>query len=1100
MRARTVVTGFLLAALLVWSPESAGEKKKSPGGEEKGLVEGTIAGLRFRSLGPALTSGRVGDLAVRGCDPTEYYAAVASGGVWKTTNAGTTFEPVFDGEGSYSIGCVALDERNPARVWVGTGENNSQRSVSYGDGVYRSDDGGKSWTNTGLKRSEHIGKILVDPRSSDIVYAAAQGPLWGPGGDRGLYKTTDGGGSWNAVLSISPNTGVTDIAMDPRNPDLLYAASYQRRRHVWTLINGGPESALYKSEDGGKTWRKLTRGLPAEEMGRIGLALSPVRPDVVFALIELAGRKGGVYRSTDRGESWEKRGDYASASAQYYSELVCDPLDPDRIYSMDVYLKVSQDGGRTWRNLGEKAKHVDNHALWVNPQNTSHYLAGGDGGLYESFDRGRTWKFLPNLPVTQFYRVTVDNALPFYNIYGGTQDNCTIGGPSRTVSSAGVNNCDWFITTSGDGFETQVDPEDPGIVYSQSQYGGLVRHDRRSGEITGIRPVEGKGEPPLRWNWDSPLIISPHAHTRLYFAANILFRSDDRGDSWIPVSGDLTRALDRNALPVMGTVWGVDAVAKNASTSLYGNITALSESPVAEGILWTGSDDGLIHVSENGGAAWRKIEGVPGVPERAYVSRLEASRHDARTVYAAFDHHKEADFRPYLYRSTDAGRSWSSIAGNLPANGPVYALAEDHGKPELLFAGTEFGVFCTVDGGKKWIRMTGGLPTIAVRDIDIQRRENDLVLGTFGRGFYVLDDYAPLRDLTETVLEREAHLFGTRQALMYIQSRPYGYKGKAFLGETFYMGENLGPAAILTYYLKEDLKTRKERRQALEKEARKRGDPAAYPSWEELRREDEEEPPAVLLTITDEEGNTVRRLTGGVKAGIHRVEWDLRYAPTTPASLSGPDPEDAFAEPDQGPFAMPGVYRCTVSARVDGTERVLAGPVSFTAVLLRNTTLPAADRGGLSAFQMRVGELQRAAYGAGRLLDEMKGRMALLRKAAEDAHRAPAGMAEECSRLEGKMNLLLRRLRGDRTLRSRNEGTPPSIMDRIDGIVGDQWLSSSAPTLTMRRSLEAAEEEFEPLVAELRGLAGTDMKALEESLEGAAAPWTPGRIPMWKRP
>jgi photosystem II stability/assembly factor-like uncharacterized protein len=471
-----------------------------------------------------------------------------------------------------------LDPKNPLVVWVGTGENNSQRSVSYGDGVYKSEDGGKSWKNMGLKTSEHIGKIVIDPRDSNVVYVAAQGPLWSAGKERGLYKTIDGGKTWNQVLKISENTGVSDIAIDSQNPDTIYAAAYQRRRHVWTLIDGGPESAIYKSNDAGATWKKVRMGLPTVDMGRIGLTISPADNNVLYATIEAADRKGGIFRSTDRGESWERRNDF-DATAMYYSQIVADPKDVERIYIPNTYMMVSDDGGKTVRRLGEKSKHVDNHAIWINPENTNYYLVGCDGGIYESFDRGANWEYKSNLPITQFYDVTTDNAAPFYNVYGGTQDNSSVGGPSRTHNVSGITNSDWFITQGGDGFRSQVDPEDPNIVYAESQNGGLVRFDRRTGERVGIEPAIGRNEDPLRTNWDTPFIISPHSHTRLYFAANKLYKSDDRGDSWQLVSGELTRGLDRNKLPVMGKIQSIDAVAKNASTAFYGNGSALAESP-----------------------------------------------------------------------------------------------------------------------------------------------------------------------------------------------------------------------------------------------------------------------------------------------------------------------------------------------------------------------------------------------------------------------------------------------------------------------------------------------------------------------------------------
>ncbi len=863
------------------------EDEKKPEDENKPkdpMSSPTFTGLKFRSLGPAFTSGRVSGFAVDPSNPSHYFAAAASGGVWKTINNGTTWTPVFDNEGSYSIGAIVLDPKNPLTVWVGTGENNSQRSVSYGNGVYRSDDGGKTWKNVGLKTSEHIGRIAIDPKDSNTVYVAAQGPLWGPGGDRGLFKTTDGGKTWKNILYISENTGVTDIVIDPQNPETLYAAAYQRRRHMWTLIDGGPESALYKSTDAGASWNKLKAGLPTTEMGRIGLAVSPVDSNVVYATVEAADRKGGIFRSSDRGGSWERRNEF-DVGAMYYARIVADPKDVDRIYVMNVYLMVSDDGGRTIRRLGEKSKHVDNHDIWIDPNNTDHYLVGCDGGVYESHDRGANWEFKRNLPVTQFYDVTTDNAAPFYNVYGGAQDNFSFGGPSRTRNISGITNADWFVTNGGDGFRSQVDPEDPNTIYAELQNGVLARFDKRTGERMGIQPATGRGEEPLRWNWDSPFIISPHSHTRLYFAADKLFRSDDRGDSWQVVSGQLSRGLDRDKLPVMGKVWGIDAVAKNASTAFFGNASALAESPKKEGVIYVGTDDGLIQVTEDGGKTWRRIEKFPGVADMAYVSRIIASNHEPATVYAAFDNHQNADFKPYLLKSTDAGRTWVVINGNLPKNGPVWAIAEDHVNPNLLFAGTEFGLFFSVDGGQKWVQLKGGLPTIAVRDISIQRRENDLVLGTFGRGIYILDNYTPLRSIKPEALKQETLVFPVKDALMYIQSQPLGGRGKSFQGESFFTADNPPFGATVTYYLKDAIKTRKEKRQEAEKEAAKKGAPVGWPSQSDLRAEEEEEAPAVVLTVTDSGNNVVRRLTGPITAGIQRVNWDLRYPA---ANLQGP--------------------------------------------------------------------------------------------------------------------------------------------------------------------------------------------------------------------
>ncbi len=851
--------------------------------DEGPLASATFAGLTLRSIGPALTSGRISDLAVDPTDSKTWWVAAASGGVWKTTNSGTTWAPVFDGEGSYSIGALTIDPKNPNVVWVGTGENNNQRSVSYGDGVYRTLDGGKSWKRMGLEKSEHIGRILVDPRDSRVVWVAAYGPLWSSGGERGVYKSVDFGETWTRVLAIGDETGIADILLDPRDPDTVYAAAHQRRRHVWTLVGGGPESALHKTVDGGKSWRKLESGLPKGEIGRIGLAHSLQNPDVLYAIIEAEEDQGGFFRSTDRGESWEKRSAH-STSGNYYSEIFADPHQFDRIYSMDTYLQVSDDGGTNFRRLGEKAKHVDNHAIWIDPKEPLHYLVGGDGGLYESFDRGATWRFFENLPLTQFYRVGVDNALPFYNVCGGTQDNYSLCGPSRTLRYQGPANEDWEVTQGGDGFWTAADPTDPNIVYAEAQHGVLTRFDRRSGENIDIQPQPGAGELPLRWNWDSPLVLSPHSPTRLYFAANRLFRSDDRGDSWQAVSLDLTRQLDRNQLKVMGRIQRPEAVAKNASTSIYGNIVALAESPLAAGLLYVGTDDGLIQVSEDGGTHWRRGESFPGVPDLTYVSRLVASRHDAGIVYAAFDNHKMGDFKPYVLRSSDRGRSWISIAGDLPERGTVYALVEDPRDRNLLFAGTEFGLFFTADGGKKWIQLKGGLPTIQVRDLAIQEHEDDLVLATFGRGFYILDDISPLRGLSAEKLAAEALLFPATGSQIFVPGSRIGDREKGFLGETYYTAANPPFGATFTWYLKEPPKTRKEARVEAEKKAIGEKRDIAYPNLETLRRELEEEAAVLALSILDDQGSIVRRLEAKPAKGMQRLTWDLRYPAADPAA------------------------------------------------------------------------------------------------------------------------------------------------------------------------------------------------------------------------
>lgn len=1095
---RRIAWSLLLLVPLAAAAAKKEEPAKKTEAPKLPLSAETFEGLKFRALGPAVTSGRVADVAVHPRKPSTYYVAVASGGVWKTVNSGTTWTPVFDDQGSHSIGCVTIDPNVPDTVWVGTGENNSQRSVGYGDGVYRSLDGGKTWQNMGLKSSEHIGKILVDPRNSNVVYVASQGPLWNAGGDRGLYKSTDGGKTWKAVLTISENTGVSDVWFDPRNPDRILATSYQRRRHVWGMVHGGPEGAVHKSTDAGATWRKVTNGLPKGDLGRIGLAVSPAEPDTVYALVEASDKKArGTYRSLDFGESWEKAGDYSPQGPQYYQELIPDPKNPGRVYSMDTWMQVTEDGGKTWQKVGEKFKHVDNHSLWIDPENTDYLLSGCDGGLYESWDRGATWHFKANLPVTQFYRVTVDNAEPFYNIYGGTQDNQTLGGPSRTRTAHGITNADWYVTVGGDGFFSQVDPTNPDIIYSESQNGGLVRYDRKTGETIDIRPQPGKGEDPLRFNWDSPLLLSPHSPTRLYFAGQKLFRSDDRGNTWKAISGDLTQQIDRNKLKMMGRVWSVDAVAKNTSTSFYGNIVSLSESPRKENLIYVGTDDGLVQVTEDAGGTWRKVSAFPGVPANSYVSDLFASEHDENTVYASFVNYKMGDFKPYLLRSADRGKTWTPISAGLPERGSVHTVAEDPQTKGLLFAGTEFGVFFSPSDGKQWIQLKGDLPVIAVRDLVIQKREGDLVLGTFGRGFYVLDDLTPVRMASESLLTREATLFPVKKTWMYIPSLPLGLKDKSFFGDSFYNAPNPPFGAVFTYHLKDEIKTRKKARQDEEKKIAEKGGDVSYPSWESLTAESREDEPAVLLTVTDSEGRVVRRLTGPVKAGFHRVAWDLRYPAPNPSDLSPKTDENPFEDPVQGPLAMPGTYKVSLSKKVDGAITPLGDAVAFSAEILGTASLPAPDRAKLLAFQQKTARLQRAVLGTIESVKEAQKRLDHMEKAILDTPAARPEMLARTRELRVKVKDVQKALTGDPVKGKYQEPADPGIADRVGSIVSGHWSTTSAPTSTHMAAYDLAATDFAPLLAEVKKL-DADLGALETAAEELGAPWTPGRVPNWK--
>ena len=1090
---RILVLTLAVLVLLPAADVFAKKAKDEPADEPKALMsDTTLSGLEFRLIGPAYNSGRIVDFAVQPDKTQVIYAATASGGIWKTVNNGTTWAPIFDSEGSYSIGCLAMDPENYNVIWAGTGENNSQRSVAFGDGVYRSEDGGKSWTNMGLADSEHIGDIVIDPRDTDVVYVAAQGPLWRSGGERGLYKTTDGGATWERVLHVSDDTGINEVHMDPRNPDVLYASAYQRRRHVWTLVNGGPESGIYKSTDAGATWTELETGLPEVDMGKIGMAVSPADPDVIYAVIEAQYDEDGIYKSTDRGATWSKVSDYVSRSPQYYNELIADPQDVDTVYSMDTWLHGTVDGGETWEMVGEDNKHVDNHAMWINPADTDHWVVGCDGGAYLSYDRGATWKFIANLPITQFYRVSVDTSKPFYYVYGGTQDNNSLGGPHRTLDKSGISNEDWFVTVGGDGYETVVDPTNPDIVYSQWQYGGLVRYDRASGELIDIQPQEAPGEDAHRWNWDSPVIISPHSPSRLYYACQRIFRSDDHGDSWTAISGDLSQAIDRDALPVFGKIQSIDAVAKNISTSHYGNIVALSESPLVEGLIYAGTDDGIIQVTENGGDDWRVATAAPGVPKESYAFRVEASLHDADTVYAVFNNKKMGDFSPYVFVSRDRGSSWSSITGDLPERGPAYSLIQDHAKPELLFVGTEFGVFVTVNEGAGWVQIKGGLPTIQIRDMDIHRTENDLVLGTFGRGFYVLDDYTPLRQITEQALEQEAILFPVRDAKRYIEKTSrIGSRG-----HDFYTADNPPFGATFTYYLKDGFESLTDQRIEVEKEAMEGDEEVAIPSFDELRTEDEELDPAMVFTIRDTAGDVVRRVDGCAKKGIHRVTWDLRYPSAKPTDISGKKPS-RWGMPSIGPLVVPGTYSVSMAKKIDGVMTEIAGPVSFEVVDLALAALPGAPPAEALAFELQVAELQRAVGGAVKVTKEIDDRLAHLRQAILDTPDANADHLAKARAFQAELDDIEIALVGDPSKSERNVFTPPSVNDRVNRIVSGLWTTTQGPTNTQRDNYTWAGEAFTTELGRLDALV-TELETFEAELETAGAPWTPGRVPTWQ--
>ncbi len=1069
---------FLLTGLFLTANLFAQEKKK-----DTLFSSATFSGFQFRSIGPAFKSGRIADIAVHPENHNIWYVAVGSGGVWKTVNAGTTWVPIFENQPVYSIGCVTIDPNNPHTIWVGTGENVGGRHVGFGDGIYKSTDDGISWKNMGLKESQHISKIIVHPNNSDIVWVAAQGPLWNKGDERGLYKSTDGGKTWKKTLGDEQWTGVTDIMLDPRNPDRIYAATWQRHRNVAAYMGGGPGTAIYRSEDGGETWEKLTNGLPTSNMGKIGLAISPQKPDVIYAAIELDRRTGGVFRSENRGASWKKMSQAVSGATgpHYYQELYASPHAFDRIYLADVRIQVSDDGGKTFRRLKEQFKHSDNHVIVFRNDDPDYLLVGTDGGLYESFDLAESWRFTENLPITQFYKLALDDAEPIYHIYGGTQDNGTQGGLSRTLKYYGITSDDWDIVLGADGHQPATEPGNPDIIYAESQEGNLTRIDMTTGERVFIQPQPGEGEPYERYNWDAPILVSPHDPARIYYASQRVWRSDDRGDSWTAISGDLTRNQERITLPIMDKIWSWDAAWDVNAMSNYNTITSLAESPLQEGLIYTGTDDGFINMTEDGGKNWKKIEvsHLPGVPATSFVNDIKADLFDANTVYVALDNHKYGDLTPYLFKSTDKGKNWKSIRSNLPDKTIVWRLVQDHVKPELLFLGTEFGIYFTVDGGKNWIKFTGSIPTIPFRDLAIQRRENDLVGASFGRSFYVLDDYSPLREITEEKLKQEASLFSVRDAWWYI---PQIGKGK--LGGADFLAPNPPFGAVFTYYLKDGYKTKRQIRQEKEKKQIKENKAVTFPGWDSVEMELRQEPPKVWLTVFDENGNTVRKISAPVTKGFHRVSWELTY----PSSIA----IDARRNNSYGwslpAMVVPGTYKVVLSKEIDGVVTTLSDTISFRVKQLQKGVLKGASPEEVVVFWKEVRQIQGEISATSLELNNAFTKVKAMQKALQRTEIPPGEPDKKLHDMKQELMTLMEKLNGNLSKNEIGEKNNPTVKSRVSVAAEGVQNSTYGPTPTHEQSLGIARKELDVLNAGLQVITEEKIPKIEKELEALGAP------------
>jgi photosystem II stability/assembly factor-like uncharacterized protein len=1009
-------------------------------------------GLKFREIGPATPSGRVDDFAVLESNPSVFYVAAATSGLWKTVNHGTTFEQVFTSRTTSSIGDVAIAPNDANLVWVGTGENNNRQSSSWGDGVYKSGDGGRTWTNVGLADSKVIARIIVDPVDYSTVYVAALGSLWGPGGDRGVYKTTDGGQTWARVLHVDDNTGATELVMDPSNNKVLYAATYQRQRQTWGMNGGGPGSGIYKSSDAGRTWTKLTKGIPEGPLGRIGLDVYRRNPNIVYARIEHE-RESGVYRSEDAGASWTKVSS-VNPRPMYFSQIRIDPESDHRIYVLGVQLHVSDDGGKTFRTDGARKIHVDHHAMWINPHDSNLVFIGNDGGVSISYDRSRTYVWMPNLPFSQFYHVSYDMQTP-YHICGGLQDNNTWCAPSEKRNQHGISNDDWYIIGGGDGFQAQMDPTDPRILYAESQDGRMNRVDRLTNERKSIRPEAPAGEQAYRWNWDTPMRISSHNPSTIFVAGNRLFKSTDRGHSWKVISPDLTTNTDRETLSLMGIVAKDFKIAKHDGVQSYGNLVTFAESPKRAGVYYTGSDDGVISVSTNDGAEWaNRTSKVPGLAKNTYVSRVEASRFDEGTVYATFDGHRGNDFSTYVYASTDYGNTWRSIVGDLPKGQVARTIAEDLKNPEVLYLGTETGLFVTVDRGRRWLRVDANLPTVPIYEITLHPRENDMILATHGRGVWILDDLAPFQQFARAQ-QTDAFVFEPDAVAHRL---PSSERMKDFEGDRLFLGVNPPRGATLAYHLKA-------------------------------------KPKDVKLEIRDGSGNVIRELSGDAtkdarNAGVNLITWDLRVKPLAPMrNQQGGGGGGGFGGGgNNGPLVLPGTYRATLV--VDGRD---AQSVNVRVAGDPEIQITDADRRTHYDAALMLHTLQGTANEAADVVIDVDRQLKSIGDALKGQSNVPSSLTSTLADLTKQIETLRPKLGVQTEGAGGGFGNPNNVRGRVGQLKGAVMGSTSAPTETQTRMAGETGAALTKVIDEVNAVIGT-MSTLYKELASS------GMYPMPLKP
>ena len=1052
-------------------------------------LETAISHLQYRELGPALMGGRIADLAVVESKPQVFYIATGTGGVWKTENHGTSWTPLFDDQPASSIGDVTIDQSNPNLVWVGTGEPQNRQSSGWGNGVYKSTDAGSTWRHMGLEGTKHVGRILIHPRDPDIVYVAAVGDLWGPNEERGVFRTTDGGETWEKVLYVDEHTGAIDLAMDPGDPNTIFAGMYQRQRTGWGFNGGGPGSGLHRTLDGGDSWTELTEGLPDGDMGRIGVDVFRQDGNVVYALIEAnaraprrpgggggggGGRGGGpnesgLYRSLDRGDSWERMSG-TNPRPMYYSQVRIDPSNPDRIYVLGTQLMVSDDGGRTFRSDGATQIHVDHHALWINPRDPDHLILGSDGGVAASWDGTGHWRMFDNLALGQFYAIGYDMRDPYY-VCGGLQDNDAWCGPSNTRSFHGIRHQDWYETVYGDGFFTIVDPTDSTIVYSESQGGNMNRYDLITGEKIPMRPItgpraDGDTAKTYRFNWNSALQLSPHDPATVYLGANYLMRSRDRGMSWEEVGGvDLTRQIDREELEIMGVAGSEPQMSLNDGIASYGNITAFAESPVARGLLYVGTDDGNVQVSRDDGATWTNVaDRVPGLPERTYVSRLEPSHHVAGRVYASFDGHRNGDYAAYVYVSEDHGDSWTRITDGLPDGWSVNVVTEHHRAPNLLFVGNEVGVFVSVDRGARWVQLKNNLPTVPVDDILVHPRDNDLLVGTHGRSFWILADVTPLEHLSEEMLAEAGRVFpSARESIMWAERGDWPFQGAT------YSAPNPPRGARIRYYLRDEWEVP----MAAEEGGEERDGNGATDGDEAGQTPGDD---GFALTITDADGNHIRTLEAPAEPGVNEVIWDWRHDPpyepgAGPGGGGGGGGGFGGGGAPSGPIVLPGVF--TVSMTV-------AGETSSSTVEIQadpRRPMTRADRMARQDILMSLHRLAVPIHEADRAIERLEAQLDAAQEVVDGADEPPEGLGDELAAIREALDEVADDLGEAR---------------RNAGVAGAIQRSSTLPTADQRWQVDRAWEVMAELVGPLNELVASRVPALNARLYAEGVRPKPG--------